>query len=95
MSIIEKPFVFPSRAIEGTDPVNISKMVTFRKFDEMSRLGNKRSSYSIIWQSSEFAVGATASEIEWTYPDKECRDLDYRDIRAQFGTGVIGSGQTN
>ena len=92
-SILEKPFIFPSLAVEGAIPVNALKMKTFIKSDEDNRLGNARpgeTEYFFVWQSTEYAVGAFAAEIKWKYKDKKCRDNEYANLREQFGQGVTG-----
>jgi len=89
-SILEKPLVFPTRALAGSVPVNITKMVTVQKMDSPNRVGSVKTQWLIVWQSTESAVGSEAAEIVWGYKDEMCRNTEYEEIRVQFGQAVTG-----
>jgi len=79
---IEAPkyFVFPTRAIDNSLPVNIVEMGTFNKIDKPDVRNRNKTSYSIIFQRSE--VAKDGQTLEWRYKSRECRDQDYEDLKA-------------
>lgn len=75
---INKSFLFSTRAINNTLPVNIGVMSTFNPVDKPD-VRNGRTEYCIIFQKSE--VAKEGQSLTWRYASKELRDLDYWDVR--------------
>ena len=81
MTQIEKPFIFPVRALGDPSPVNYNMMNTFSK-QEVLDVKNDKTEYRIVWQIG--LVAKEGQDIVWRYDSKSCRDSDYNEIVAKI-----------
>lgn len=82
MSLLEKPFITPDRALEGQQPINFNHMKSFEKFDKKDVRNNNEVDYCILWVPAE--AHQAGQSIEWRYADKACRDSDYNALLAKI-----------
>lgn len=81
-----KSYVQPTRAIDNDVIVNLLVMSTFDKLDKKDvrnrdENGNPKMEYSIIF--SKPTVSKAGQSLEWRYNDKNCRDLDFEELKAE------------
>lgn len=93
-NILEKPFVFPSRAKNNEIPVNLNTTVTFAKQDKPD-VRNKaagtevtKKEYCIMFYSNE--VAQEGQVVVWRYNSENCRNSDYNELKAKFSV-TLGS----
>lgn len=77
----KRKYIFPSRAIDNTLPINIDIMSTFNKVDKPDVV-NKRTTYCISFQRSE--VSKDGPTLEWRYKRQVDRDADYDEVRSRI-----------
>lgn len=76
---MEKQFIISDVAIGTVEPVNISNMFTFRKFDPNGNgLGSTSSKYAILFYKAEAYLDH--EPIKWNYASESDRDCDYNKI---------------
>lgn len=75
---MKRTFLFSTRAINNSLPVNIEVMSTFNPVDKKD-VRNNKTQYCIIFQKSE--VAKEGQSLTWRYASQELRDLDYWDVR--------------
>jgi 2-methylcitrate dehydratase PrpD len=82
MSLLEKPFITPDRALENQQPINFNHMKSFDKTDKVDVKNGNAKSYCILWVPAE--AHQAGQSIEWRYADKACRDSDYNALLAKI-----------